>query len=65
MARSDKVGCSRVAFLEKRERCVGDVSREVKLKSSRWTFPLVLGHSGKLNASVAEVKLGESSLLLK
>ena len=63
MARSDKVECLRVAFLEKRERCVGDVSREVKGKC--WTCLLVLGHSGKSDTSVAEVKLGESSLLLK
>ena len=28
-----KLGGSRVAFLEKRERCVGDVSREVEVKS--------------------------------
>ena len=43
VARSDKVGCSRVAFLEKRERCVGDGSREVEVKSldvhsGAWAF---------------------------
>jgi hypothetical protein len=63
VARSENFEGSRVAFLEKRERCVGDVSREVKDKGL--TCLLVLGHSGKLDTSVAEVKLGESSLLLK
>jgi hypothetical protein len=54
VARSENFEGSRVAFLEKRERCVGDVSREVKLKVglSLWC----LGTRCESNTSVAEVR---------